>query len=169
MLMWSVGNLETPPPNTWVAKLLVATQVGGCMGVGGGGHGSSNASDQVAMKLSVGKFGTPPPNTWPTGWQSCWWQLRWVAVAGGSGSEVVMAAAMGLVQVHLYGTNTSIDTGKMNGPRVSCLVSVLLATPPPPCLLSLLLCPCAGSHAWLFSAGALNAGCQPGSPRVPPR
>jgi hypothetical protein len=28
MLMWSVGNLETPPPNTWVAKLLVATQVG---------------------------------------------------------------------------------------------------------------------------------------------
>lgn len=28
MLMWSVGNLEQPPPKSWVAKLLVATQVG---------------------------------------------------------------------------------------------------------------------------------------------
>lgn len=28
MLMWSVGNMEVPPPKAWVAKLLVATQVG---------------------------------------------------------------------------------------------------------------------------------------------
>jgi hypothetical protein len=27
MLMWSVGNMEFPPPKAWVAKLLVATQV----------------------------------------------------------------------------------------------------------------------------------------------
>jgi hypothetical protein len=27
MLMWVVGNMETPPPRSWVTKLLVATQV----------------------------------------------------------------------------------------------------------------------------------------------
>jgi hypothetical protein len=30
MLMWSVGNMEIPPPKAWMVKLLVATQVGGC-------------------------------------------------------------------------------------------------------------------------------------------
>jgi len=30
MLMWSVGNMSTPPPKAWVAKLLVATQVRPC-------------------------------------------------------------------------------------------------------------------------------------------
>jgi hypothetical protein len=29
MLMWSVGNMEIPPPKAWVVKLLVATQVQG--------------------------------------------------------------------------------------------------------------------------------------------
>lgn len=29
MLMWSVGNMDKAPPKAWVAKLLVATQVGG--------------------------------------------------------------------------------------------------------------------------------------------
>jgi hypothetical protein len=27
MLMWSVGNMEIPPPKAWMVKLLVATQV----------------------------------------------------------------------------------------------------------------------------------------------
>ena len=32
MLMWSVGNMDKAPPKAWVAKLLVATQVGLLLG-----------------------------------------------------------------------------------------------------------------------------------------